>query len=60
VYTHATLLLKNGVPVKVVTERLGHANPAYTMATYQHVLPGMHADAATTFQQLIKPNERRS
>lgn len=22
---------------------------------YQHVLPGMQADAATTFQQLIKP-----
>lgn len=59
-HTHATLLLKERVPVKVVTERLGHANPAYTMATYQHVLPGMQADAATTFQQLISPNERRS
>lgn len=54
-HTHATLLLKERVPVKVVTERLGHANPAYTMATYQHVLPGMQADAATTFQQLISP-----
>jgi integrase len=30
-HTHATLLLKQGQPVKVVLERLGHASPA-TMA----------------------------
>jgi hypothetical protein len=23
------------IPIKVVTERLGHSNPAYTLATYQ-------------------------
>ena len=40
-HTHATLLLKAGVPIKVVSERLGHATPGFTMATYQHVLPGM-------------------
>jgi integrase len=32
---------KSGVPIKVVSERLGHSTPAFTMATYQHVLPGM-------------------
>lgn len=42
-HTHATLLLKAGVPIKVVSERLGHATPGFTMATYQHVLPGMQA-----------------
>jgi integrase len=26
-HTHATLLLADGVPVKVVSERLGHASP---------------------------------
>jgi integrase len=26
-HTHATLLLKAGVPIKVVSERLGHATP---------------------------------
>jgi integrase len=45
-HTHATLLLQAGVPLKVVSERHGHAHPAFTMATYQHVLPGMQADAA--------------
>jgi integrase len=52
-HTHATLLLKAGVPVKVVSERLGHANVAFTMAVYQHVLPGMQAAAASTFAQLL-------
>jgi integrase len=38
-HTHGTLLIKAGVPVKVVSERLGHATPAFTIDTYQHVLP---------------------
>ncbi len=53
-HTHATLLLKAGVPIKVVSERLGHSTPAFTMATYQHVLPGMQRDAADTFASLLE------
>ena len=30
-HTHATLLLKAGVPVKVVSERLGHASITITL-----------------------------
>jgi len=52
-HTHATLLLRAGVPVKVVSERLGHANVAFTMTVYQHVLPGMQAEAAATFAGLL-------
>ena len=52
-HTHATLLLKAGVHVKVVSERLGHANVAFTMSVYQHVLPGMQAEAAATFAGLV-------
>ena len=54
-HTHGTLLIKEGVPVKVVSERLGHANIAFTIQTYQHVLPGMQADAAGTYQRLTAP-----
>ena len=57
-HTHATLLLKAGVPVKVVSERLGHASAAFTMTVYQHVLPGMQAEAAAVFAGLI--SNRRS
>ena len=56
-HTHATLLLKAGVNVKVVSERLGHSNVAFTMNVYQHVLPGMQAAAADTFSLLLR-NER--
>jgi integrase len=52
-HTHASLLVGDGVAIKVVSERLGHANPGFTMATYQHVLPGMGA-AAAQFGQLIR------
>jgi integrase len=52
-HTHATILLKAGVPVKVVSERLGHASPAFTMSVYQHVLPGMQADAAAAFSTAV-------
>ena len=56
-HTHATLLLKAGVHVKVVSERLGHANVAFTMNVYQHILPGMQAAAADTFSLLLR-NQR--
>jgi len=52
-HTHATILLKASVPVKVVSERLGHSSPAFTMTVYQHVLPGMQADAARAFGEAV-------
>ena len=52
-HTHGTLLIKAGVPVKVVSERLGHSSVAFTMQVYQHVLPGMQADAAAAFGDLV-------
>lgn len=53
IHTHASLLIAAGVPVKVVSERLGHASPAFTISVYQHVIPGMQADAATVFSDLV-------
>lgn len=52
-HTHASLLLRDRVPIKVVSERLGHSNPAFTMTTYQHVLPGMQDDAARAFGTIL-------
>ena len=52
-HTHATLLLQAGVPPKVVSERLGHASVAFTMQVYAHVIPGMQADAAAAFGNLV-------
>ena len=61
-HTHATLMLMSGVPVKVVSERLGHSSVAFTMSVYQHVLPGMQAEAAAMFAGLLSdepPSARR-
>jgi integrase len=52
-HTHATLLIKAGVPVKVVSERLGHNTTAFTIETYQHVLAGMQAETAYMFATLV-------
>lgn len=45
-HTHATIAVKAGVPVKVISERLGHESPAFTLKQYAHVVPGMQAEAA--------------
>lgn len=52
-HTHATILLKHGVPLKVVSERLGHSDPAFTMRIYQHVVKGMQSSAAALFASVI-------
>ena len=46
-------LLTAGRPVKVVSERLGHASPVITMSVYAHVLPGGQRAAAEAFDKLI-------
>lgn len=52
-HTHASLMLAAGVPVKVVSERLGHATVTITMEIYQHVMPGMQREAAAKFAALV-------
>jgi integrase len=38
-HSHASVLLGEGVPLPVVSERLGHANSNITLAVYSHALP---------------------
>ena len=52
-HTHATILLQQNVHPKVVSERLGHSSVAFTMTVYQHVMPGLQAQAASTFQAAV-------
>jgi integrase len=54
-HTHASLLIREGVPVKVVSERLGHAHIAHTLQTYQHLFPDMQDDAASASERLARP-----
>ena len=56
-HSYATAALAAGVPAKVVSERLGHANIAITMDIYSHVLPGMDERAASVVARLILDDE---
>jgi uncharacterized protein (DUF39 family) len=38
-HSHASILISEGVPIPVVSERLGHANQNITLAIYGHALP---------------------
>ena len=53
-HTAATLLLARGVPVKVVSEMLGHANVSMTLSLYAHVLPHMQHQAARTMDAMLR------
>jgi integrase len=53
-HTHAPLLLAEGVPVEVVSERLGNASATITLTVYRHVHPGMGREAADRFAALLE------
>jgi len=52
-HCHATLLLDQGVPIKVVSERLGHTTIAMTMDLYAHVLPAQDRGAAAAIGRAL-------
>jgi len=57
-HTHATLALQAGVGIKVVSQRLGHANVAITWDTYAHVLPDQDEQAAELFRRHVYESMR--
>jgi integrase len=50
---HASHMLAAGVSVKLVSDRLGHANPALTLSVYSHVIGSQGADAAAAVAALV-------
>jgi integrase len=53
-HTWATLALEAGIPSKIVAEVLGHTSARTTEDLYQHVTPGMQADATARVAALIR------
>ena len=45
-HTAATLMLNQGVPVLVVSRRLGHAKPSTTLDVYGHLIASMQTEVA--------------
>jgi hypothetical protein len=52
-HTQATQLLANGVDIKTVQTRMGHAIPSITLAWYAHAIPGNDQAAAVMLDDLF-------
>lgn len=53
-HTHATILLEAGVPLKTVSDRLGHSSIRVTADTYAHVTKKMESEAVDKFDQAFR------
>ena len=52
-HSAASILIAEGIHVKAVSERLGHTNPGFTMATYVHSMETVQEEAAVTLENVI-------
>lgn len=52
-HTHATLLLRAGVPVHVVAKRLGHKDPSVTLNVYADAIPDDDGRAVDVFTKAV-------
>jgi integrase len=59
-HTHISHLLMDGVHVKVVSERAGHANVNITLSVYAAYIPSMQADAALRVDAWLRQELRRA
>ena len=54
-HTAASLMLNHGIPLLIVSKRLGHAKPSITLDVYGHVIPSMQENAAKVMDDLLTP-----
>lgn len=52
-HSHATILLRQGVPVHIVAKRLGHKDPSVTLDVYADVIPEDDASAVDAFSLAV-------
>ncbi len=52
-HSHASALLSKGVPIAVVSERLGHADQNITLSIYSHALPADTRAAARIWNEAM-------
>jgi integrase len=56
-HTAASLMLNHGIPVIVVSKRLGHSKPSVTLDIYGHLIPSKQQEAALIMDELLSPIE---
>jgi integrase len=56
-HTAASLMLNHGIPVLIVSKRLGHAKPSITLDIYGHLIPSMQEQVAKVMDEVVTPIE---
>ncbi|MCJ7628423.1 MAG: tyrosine-type recombinase/integrase [Longimicrobiales bacterium] len=57
-HTAASLALRAGVNVKVVSAMLGHASVTLTLDTYTHIIESQQEDVADRMEKVLGGSER--
>jgi integrase len=57
-HTWATLALSRGIPLEVVSERLGHASPTITLNVYRHLLEEERRGYVLDLEDFLFPGPR--
>ena len=52
-HTHATILLRDGVPVHIVAKRLGHRDPSVTLNVYADAIADDDGRAVDVFSRAV-------
>jgi len=50
-------MLNNGIPVVIVSRRIGHSKPSITLDVYGHMLPSKQEEAASLMGELMSSIE---
>jgi integrase len=59
-HTDASLILKNGVHPKIVSELLGHSSIQITLDLYSHLFPNLQEDATTRIGKMLFTNKAKA
>jgi integrase len=54
-HTATSLMLNNGIPVLIVSKRLGHSSVSVTLDTYAYFIPEMQQGIGDMMDELISP-----
>ncbi len=52
-HTAVSLMLNHGIPVLIVSKRLGHSKPGIPIDVYGHVIPSKQEEAAQLMDNLM-------
>lgn len=59
-HSHASWLIRQGVPINAISKRLGHASPAMTLNIYSHCYKTQGNDIAQLIDKTITKSKRKT